>query len=148
MASLVSQTEATAQLRLNEAALTPAQLNDVNFKAEQASAIVVDYLKRPFIEGPLTPQPLKTEPPTPDQEWTDTVPPPLWIGGIGYGPPLQPSVPPVPPDPWTPANVPILVKAAILTVLTALYDGRTPEDVLLSQPICDILTRLRDPALA
>jgi hypothetical protein len=154
MASLVSQTEALGQLRLVEAALTTDQLADVNSKAEQASAIVVDYLKRPFIEGPLTVNPLRrgaaaASPPTPEQNWTDGVPPPwspLWYGW--YGPGFAPSVPPVPPDPWTPANVPTLVKAAILVVLTALYDGRTPEDALLSQAVTDILWRNRDPALA
>jgi hypothetical protein len=154
MVALVSQSEAARQLRLVEAALSPDQLTDLMFKAEQASAIVVDYLKRPFIEGPLVPQPVPvqqsaTSGEAPEQEWTDIVPPspipPWWWG---WSPPLTPSVPPVPPAPWTPANVPILVKAAILTVLTSLYDGRTPDDALLSPQITAILERLRDPALA
>jgi hypothetical protein len=155
MASLVSQAEAVRQLRLNEAAMTTDQLDDVNFKAEQASAIIVDYLKRPFIEGPLTAQPTKARaakaapPPAATQEdWTDAVPPAFFPPGAGWDQPPAPSVPPVPPDPWTPANVPVLVKAAILIVLTSLYDGRTPEDALLSPQITGILERLRDPALA
>jgi hypothetical protein len=148
MASLVSQDEAAGQLRLNVAALTAGQLADLNSKAEMASAIVVDYLKRPFIEGPLEVQPIRRAPPAPvERIWTDQPGMNPWPG-IGLGPPPAPSVPPVPPPPWTPNNVPTLVKAAILIVLTALYDGRSPEDALLSPAVCDILTRLRDPALA
>jgi hypothetical protein len=153
MASLVSQAEAVRQLRLNEAAMTTDQLDDVNFKAEQASAIIVDYLKRPFIEGPLVATPVKraatAAPPVVAQEdWTDAVPPPFFPPGAGWDQPPAPSVPPVPPPAWTPNNVPVLVKAAILIVLTSLYDGRTPEDALLSPQITGILERLRDPALA
>ena len=58
MASLVSQDEALRQLRMVEAALTADQLADVNAKAEQASAIVCNYLKRPFTEGDLQVNPL------------------------------------------------------------------------------------------
>jgi hypothetical protein len=144
MASLVSQSEAARQLRLVEAAMTSDQLEDLNAKAEQASAVIVDYLKRPFIEGPLVPTPIKRAAP---KDWTDQVPPAFYPPSYGFGG-LTPSVPPVPPDPWTPANVPTLVKAAILIVLTALYDGRTPEDALLSPAMTDILARMRDPALA
>ena len=59
--------------------MTTDQLADVNFKAEQASAIIVDYLKRPFIEGPLvaTPQRAPSAPPVVDDRWTDQVPPAL-----------------------------------------------------------------------
>lgn len=131
MVALVSQAEAVAQLRLVEAALTPAQLADVMFKADQASAIVVDYLKRPFIESPAV-NPLTSRP----------VVNPLIADG------LEPSVPPIPPEPWTPASTPVLAKAAILVILTSLYDGRTPDDGLLTPAITSILERLRDPALA
>jgi len=125
MTALVSQAEAVAQLRLNEAALTAAQLADVMFKADQASAIIVDYLKRPFIEG-------------------DEVPP----AGVIRTSDFEPSVPPALAEPWTPETVPVLVKAAILIVLTSLYDGRTGDDPLLSDQLTGILHRLRDPALA
>ena len=148
MASLVSQTEAVRQLRLNEAALSPDELADVNFKAEQASAIIVDYLKRPFIEGPLVATPVAPPPVAEVEDWTDAVPPAGFPPDAGWSAPLAPSVPPIPPNPWTPNNVPILVKSMILVVLTALYDGRTPEDVLLSPAVTDVLTRYRDPALA
>src|SRR5882672_10425236 len=147
MGALVSQAEAIRQLRLNEAGLSTDQLADVLTKADQASAIICDYLKRPFIEGPFTAEPIKKVD-LPETRWTDEVPPPLDPSWIGWGPPLSPSVPRVPPDPWTPANVPTLVKAAILIVLTSLYDGRTPEDALLSPAVTSILERLRDPALA
>ena len=36
---------------------------------------------------------------------------------------------------WTEDTCPPLVKAAIKIVLTSLYDGRTPDDALLSEPI-------------
>ena len=88
-----------------------------------ASAIIVDYLKRPFIEGPVVATPLAAKrPPANEVEdpetltWTDEVPPAFWPGEIGQ--PVAPSVPPVPPNPWTPATVPIMVKACILIVLT------------------------------
>jgi hypothetical protein len=148
MASLVTQAQALAQLRLIEAALTPDQLADVNFKAEQASALICDYLKVPFIEGPITPEPttLTDARQAGTLGWDDF--PPMVIPPWLWDRPLTPSVPPIPPDPWTPANVPTLVKGVILIVLTSLYDGRTPEDALLSQPVVDALARLRDPALA
>jgi hypothetical protein len=119
MVALVTQAEALQQLRLAVPTPTADVVTDVMFKAEQASAIVVDYLKRPFDDGP-TAQPLIYYPP---------------------GTP-QPVVP------WTEATTPTLVKAAILTILTALYDGRSPMDELLSEPVTSILHRYRDPALA
>jgi hypothetical protein len=117
MVALVTQAEAAAQLRVVEAAASAATLADIMFKADQASAIVVDYLKRPFDDGPRL-NPL------------------IYL-------PTDPAL-----EPWTQATVPTLVKAAILIVLTALYDGRTPEDALLSPAITAILARYRDPALA
>ena len=138
MVALVSQSEALAQLRLVEAALTTDQLADVNFKAEQASAIIVDYLKRPFIEGPVVATPTESEPP---------VPPPF-SPLYGWNDPVAPSVPPEPPPAWTPATVPIQIKGIILIVLTSLYDGRTPDDGLLTPTITAALERFRDPALA
>ena len=125
--------------------VTSDQLADVNFKAEQASAIIVDYLKRPFIEGPLTPsQNREAEP----RDWTDQVPPAFYPPSLDWDCPLTPSVPPTPPDPWTPANVPVMIKAMILIVLTSLYDGRTPDDGLLTPQITAVLERYRDPACA
>lgn len=52
------------------------------------------------------------------------------------------------PLPWTEATAPNVVKSAVLSILTALYDGRTPLDELLSPQLCAILHRFRDPALA
>jgi hypothetical protein len=144
VASLVSQDEALRQLRLVEAALTPDQIADVNFKAEQASAIISDYCKVPFIDGPLPP-PTRRAPPAP-LDFDDL--PPAVVPPWDWDHPVAPSVPPIPPEPWTPATVPVLAKAAILVVLTSLYDGRTPEDALLSDQVTGILWRLRDPALA
>lgn len=68
-------------------------------------------------------------------------------------PPFAPTYPALdppeePPDPWTDETCPTLVKAAILIVLTSLYDGRTPLDELLSENVTGILWRWRDPALA
>lgn len=147
MVALVSQTEAMRQLRLNEAALTTDEIGDVMFKAEQASAIIVDYLKRPFIEGPLQINPLAAQAEAPaQQDWSDF--PPMTLPPWGWEQPVAPSIPPVPPPAWTPASVPVLVKGLILVVLTALYDGRTPEDVLLSDAVTSALWRMRDPALA
>jgi hypothetical protein len=141
MVALVSQDEALRQLRLVEAGLTADQLADVLAKADQASAIVSDYLKVPFTEGPTPPsQQRRRSARDSDSGW--------WGGGWWGDWTLPPVVPPTPPDPFTPANVPTVVKAAILVVLTALYDGRTPEDILLSDPIAAILWRRRDPALA
>lgn len=119
MVALVTQEEVVRQLRLNPAALSAPDLADVMFKADQASAIVVDYLKRPFDDGPAV-QPL-----------------------IYYPPGTEPA-----PPPWNETTTPTLVKAAILIVLTSLYDGRTPDDALLSEPVTAILHRYRDPALA
>jgi len=119
MVALVTQEEVARQLRLNMPALSADEIADVMFKADQASAIVVDYLKRPFDDGPAV-QPL-----------------------IYYPPGTAPA-----PDPWNETTTPTLVKAAILIVLTSLHDGRTPDDALLSQSVVDILHRYRDPALA
>jgi hypothetical protein len=144
MASLVSQDDALAQLRLVEAALTPAQLQDVNNKAEQASYIIVDYLKRSFIDGPLTINPFRAAP----RDVSDVTDPGTGNGWWGWSDPPPPVVPPTPAPPWTQTSCPSLVKAAILIVLTSLYDGRTPDDTLLSDSLTGILTRFRDPALA
>ena len=144
MVALVSQAEALAQLRLIEAALTADQLADVNFKAEQASAIIVDYLKRPFIEGPVVATPVRARA---APSATDDLPPPVEPPRSWDEPP-EPSVPPIPPPAWTPATVPIQIKGIILVVLTSLYDGRTPDDPLLSPTVCAALERYRDPALA
>jgi hypothetical protein len=115
MVALVTQAEALQQLRVSAAGLSAEALADLMFKADQASAIVVDYLKLPFDDGPR----------------------------------VDPRIyPPVLAAPWTDANTPTLVKAAILIVLTALYDGRSPADELLSPAITAILHRYRDPALA
>lgn len=145
MASLVSQAEALAQLRLVEAALTADQLADVNFKAEQASAIIVDYLKRPFIEGPIVATPVRARA---APSATDDLPPPPVEPPWSWDTPPEPSVPPVPPPAWTPNNVPIQIKGIILILLTSLYDGRTPDDGLLTPSITAALERYRDPALA
>lgn len=209
MASLISQDDALRQLRLIEAALTPDQLADVNAKMDQASAIVADYLKYPFTEGPYVPpaggsrrpmrrraspaamarQAMATAAPAPPAaiapvpppassgwpiprddsggfapipsagpNWLEGDQPPVigenvWLGGAGWswsgwwGPP-DPVVPPPPPPPFTIDTVPTIVKAAILLVLTSLYDGRTPDDSLLSATVVDLLDRQRDPALA
>ena len=140
MVSLVSQDEALRQMRMVEAGATADQLADLNAKAEMASAIVCDYLKRPFIEGDVQINPLRRRRAArdaatdADDDGLDLDPPSAW--------------PATPLEPWTPGTVPVLVKAAILIVLTALYDGRTPGDVLLSPAVNDILIRLRDPAIA
>ena len=133
MAALVTQEEAMRQLRLQIATTSTDDLADVMFKAEQASAIIVNYLKRPDpVVNPLT----YPGAPTP------------------YAPTESPAgvMPPAPPaasaTPWTEDTCPPLVKAAILIALTSLYDGRTPDDALLSGPIIGILERMRDPALA
>ena len=115
MVALVTQAEAFAQLRLQAAGLSAEDTADVMFKADQASAIVVDYLKLPFDDGPV-------------------------VNPLIFPPRVGPF--------WTETSTPTLIKAAILTVLTALYDGRTPLDELLSQPVKDILHRWRDPSLA
>jgi hypothetical protein len=132
MAALVSQEQAIRQLRLNAAALSAEELADVMFKADQASAIVVDYLKRPFLEDGQTP-PVQRR----GLRLVVTAPP-------------QPLAtdPTTPPEPWTETTTPTVIKAVILTLLTTLYDGRTPEDELLSEPMKAVLHRFRDPAMA
>jgi len=115
MVALVTEVEALRQLRLNPAALSAEELADVMFKADQASAIIVDYLKLPFDDGPL-------------------------VNPLIFPPVVGPF--------WTEATTPTLVKAAILLILTSLYDGRTPDDPLLSEQITAILHRMRTPALA
>jgi hypothetical protein len=130
MAALVTQEEALDQLRLQSTAISAEELIDVMAKAEQASAIVINYLKRPDPE--LNPaDPLRPSPFAPTES------------------PLGPMPnPPYAPTPWDASNCPPLVKGIILIVLTSLYDGRTPDDALLSDPVCSALTRMRDPALA
>jgi hypothetical protein len=113
MVALVTQDEVVAQLNLS-GGLASDRLADAMFKADQASAIVVDYLKRPFDDGPA----------------------------------IDPRIYPPGSVAWTEATVPTLVKSAILIVLTSLYDGRTPDDPLISPDIERILWRYRDPALA
>jgi hypothetical protein len=127
MAALVTQEEALNQLRLQVATTSAEELTDVMAKAEQASAIITDYLK---VNPPLDPLAPSVFAPTES---------PL-------GP--MPAAPYVMATPWDDTTCPPLVKAAILVVLTALYDGRTPNDELLSGPITAILARQRTPALA
>jgi hypothetical protein len=130
MTALVTQAEALQQLRISTTGATADQIADVMSKADQASAVIADYCKRQIADDPLPPSP-----PAARDGWTgDLDPPTPW--------------PAVPLDAWTPNTVPVLAKAAILMVLTALYDGRTPEDVLLSPSITGILWRIRDPAIA
>jgi hypothetical protein len=100
---------------LNPAAISAEELADVMFKADQASAIVVDYLKLPFDDGPL-------------------------VNPLIFPPAVGPF--------WTSASTPTLVKAAILLILTSLYDGRTADDPLLSEQVTAILHRMRHPSLA
>jgi hypothetical protein len=116
MVALVTQTEAFRQLRLNAAALSADEVADVMFKADQASAIIVDYLKLPFDDGPA-------------------------INPLIFPPSVDQPI-------WNETTTPTKVKAVILMALTALYDGRTPLDEVLSQPIKDILHRMRDPSMA
>jgi hypothetical protein len=145
MTLLVSQDEALRQLRLSSASISPDELTDVMFKAEQASDIVVDYLKAPGAAN-YVPDPQPT-PTTQDGDW--------WGGGWGWldwglgGPP--PSDPPplrVPQTAWIDTTCPPMIKGVVLIILTALYDGRTPGDDLLSDQLCAVLARYRDPALA
>jgi hypothetical protein len=130
MAALVTQEEAFRQLRLTATTTSTEEMADVMFKAEQASAIVVDYLKRPWPEV----TPLEAGRPSP------------------YAPTQSPvgpmAEPPYAPIPWTEVSCPVLVKGVILVILTALYDGRSPQDELLSGPVVAVLERYRDPALA
>lgn len=131
MTALVTQLEALRQLRLNATTTSPDEIADVMFKADQASAIVVDYLKRPFAEVGPVPDPLTPSP------YAPTASP----AGV------MPAAPYTPP-PWDATTTPVLVKGVILVLLTSLYDGRTPDDALLSENMMAVLHRYRDPALA
>ncbi|HZH10551.1 MAG TPA: head-tail connector protein [Microvirga sp.] len=99
MAALITKDQAKQQLRID----FDDQDADLEMKIEQASEIVIDYLKRP------------------DHGWTET-------------------------------TVPKPVQAAILLVLTALWDDRDGHgdgDYLAPDgPVARLLTRFRDPALA
>lgn len=99
MAALITKEQAKQQLRIDY----NDQDADLEMKMEQASDIIIDYLKKP------------------DHGWTNqTVPKP--------------------------------VQAAILLVLTALWDDRTGSgdgDYLAPNgPVARLLVRFRDPALA
>jgi hypothetical protein len=152
---LVSQDEALRQLRLSSAAISSDELADVMFKAEQASEIVVDYLKAPGSANYLPDNPVVN--PLDDGslggggDW--------WAGGFWWGPGWggyfgpPPIVPPPPPKQpsvvWqSDTDTPVMIRGIILILLTALYDGRTPGDELLSDQMCAVLARYRDPALA
>lgn len=96
--ALVTLDQAKRQLRIDY----DDENADLTMKMEQASAIIVDYIKRP------------------DHGWTEE-------------------------------NVPPLVQAAILLVLTDLWDrrnGSNKDDSILSRTVRDLLERYRDPALA
>lgn len=99
MAALITKDQAKQQLRID----FDDQDDDLEMKMEQASAIIVDYLKK-----------------------------------LDHG--------------WTTLTVPPPVQAAILLVLTALWDDRTGEgdgDYLAPDgPVARLLMRFRDPALA
>lgn len=49
---------------------------------------------------------------------------------------------------WTEATVPFRIKSAIFLVFGALFEGRTGEDEILTEPVRSLLHRDRDPALA
>jgi hypothetical protein len=157
MTLLVTQEQALRQLRLSSAAISPDELADVMFKAEQASDMVVDYLKAPGSGNYVTDNPMVN--PLARQrdsggsiggggDW--------WAGGWwmdvgwgGYGPPQGPPPPlRVPQSPWDDTTAPVMVRGIVLMLLTSLYDGRTPEEALLSPSMCAVLERYRDPALA
>jgi hypothetical protein len=129
MPTLVTEEQALRQLRLVSTSISADELTDVMFKVEQASAIVIDYLKLP---DPDTTDPNRPSPYAPTESPLGTMP----------------AAPYAPATAWTDTTCPPLVQAAILIVLTALYDGRTPDDELLSGPVMTMLNRLRDPALA
>jgi hypothetical protein len=97
--ALITIEQAKQQLRID----FDDQNADLQMKMEQASEIVVDYLKKP------------------DHGWTD-------------------------------ATVPKTVQAAILLVLTALFDDRDGSgegDYLAPDgPVARLLARHRDPAIA
>lgn len=102
MVALVSLAEAKKHLRVEH----QDDDADIYMKAEQATEIVVDYLKKP-----------------------------------DHG--------------WTHADVPFRVNAAILLVLTALYDDRDKAEMLRGladgdrgNPVVGLLYRMRDPAIA
>lgn len=96
--ALVSIDAARRQLNLTEDDMADADIAaNVADKAEDATAIVIDYLKQPD-------------------------------------------------NGWTVETVPFVVRAAILLVLGALYEGREGGDPI-SDAVRSLLQRLRDPAL-
>jgi hypothetical protein len=155
MTLLVTQDQALRQLRLSSAAISTDELADVMFKAEQASDIVVDYIKAPGAANYVTDNPMVN--PLDDSgdvggggDWWGGG----WAPGVGWGgdfgpPPMIPPPPlRVPQSPWDSTSAPVMIQGVVLTILTALYDGRTPGDELLSDQMCRVLERYRDPALA
>jgi hypothetical protein len=147
MTLLVTQEMALRQLRLSATAITSDELADVMFKAEQASDIVVDYIKAPGAANyvadyvPVV-NPLGGRVYVPDA-------PPADLGNDDFDPTPSPPPPPrVPQTAWTSTTCPVMIQGVVLMLLTALYDGRTPNDALLSDQISDVLCRYRDPALA
>jgi hypothetical protein len=154
MTLLVTQEQALRQLRLSVANISPDELADVMFKAEQASDIVVDYLKAPGAANYVTDNPVVN--PLPGQRDDNLGGGDWWSGGWwvdvgwgGYGPPQGPPPPlRVPQSPWSDTSAPVMIRGIVLMILTALYDGRTPGDDLLSPQMCAVLERYRDPALA
>lgn len=108
--ALVTTDQAADQLRKDG---SDADIGDVELKVEQASEIVLDFIKQR------------------DSDWTD-------------------------PNGENPA--PALIQAAVLLILTALYDDRSGPTIgeLLTPPngstaagsVAALLWRYRDPALA
>jgi hypothetical protein len=164
MTLLVSQDDALRQLRLSAAAITPDELADVLFKAEQASDIVVDYLKAPGSGNYVTDNPVVNPLRRARSRWRSSRDGSMggdggdwwgggWLPDVGwggdFGPPPGPPPPlRVPQSPWDETSAPVMIKGVVLILLTALYDGRTPGDDLLSDQMCRVLERYRDPALA
>jgi hypothetical protein len=144
MTLLVTQTEALRQLRLNATTISSDELADALAKAEQASDIVCDYIKRNGDLVALVINPLDIGDDDDDDFTIPPTPPPLNTNGTGLTtPPLGYGI-----IPWTDVTCPPLIKGAILIILTSLYDGRTPNDELLSGPVTSMLWRYRDPALS
>lgn len=155
MTLLVSQDMALRQLRLTSTAISDDELADVMFKAEQASDIVVDYLKAPgaanYVSDNLMVNPLRRAKDGSISGGGD-----WWGGGWwgdvpwdGYGPPKGPPPPlRVPQAAWDATSCPVMIQGVVLVILAALYDGRTPGDELLSPQMTAVLERYRDPALA
>jgi hypothetical protein len=156
MTLLVTQDQALRQLRLSSVSISTDELADVMFKAEQASDIVVDYIKAPGAANYVTDNPMVNPlAGTRDDvggggDWWGGG----WLPDVGwggdYGPP--PMIPPpplrVPQSPWDSTSAPVMIQGVVLILLTALYDGRTPSDGLLTDQMCAVLARYRDPALA